>query len=184
MNRVENPEEILEVLRKDSFWKTAYFGIVMQNIVANTVGGQREAAELFCTNCKERCCSNKNHLHIADVLRFYYSGLEMFIPTFFPLPKGNKCQMLKPEGCSLQRLQRPLICVSFFCDPVSERYTDLYLLSRQIRAGMEALVKIFWIESGKISPASLDRQVKILTTLQQAYLEYKDERKENMPSTN
>ena len=183
MNRVEKPEEILKVLRNDSFWKTAYFGIVMQTVVANTVCGQSEAAELFCTNCKEHCCSNKNHLHIADVLRFYYSGLEILIPEFFPLPEGNKCQMLKPEGCSLQRLQRPLICVSFFCDPVAERYTDLYLLGKQIRAGMEALVKIFWIESGKISPASLDKQVKILRTLQRAYLEYKDEKEGDMPST-
>ena len=73
--------------------------------------------------------------------------------------------------------------MSFFCDPVAERYTDLYLLGRQIRAGMEALVKIFWIESGKISPASLDKQVKILRTLQRAYLEYKDEKEGDMPST-
>ena len=181
MNRVENPEEILELLRNNFFSKTSYFGIVMQSVVVNTSAGQREAVELFCANCKEHCCSNKNHLHIADVLRFYYSGLEMFIPEFLPLPEGNKCQMLKPEGCSLQRFQRPLICVSFFCDPVSERYTDLYLLGRQIRTGMEALVKLFWIESGKISPASLDKQVNILTTLRQAHLEYKDERKENLP---
>lgn len=175
MNRVEKPEEILRVLRKGSFWKTAYYGIIMQNVVANTTLGQDEAAEFFCAGCEERCCLNKNHLHIADVLRFYYSGLEMHIPKFLPLPEGNKCQMLTSEGCSLKRFQRPLVCISFFCDPVAEKFTDLYLLSKMTRAAMEALVKIFWMESGKVNKASMEKQTRILRTLQKTYLEYKNE---------
>jgi hypothetical protein len=147
----------------------------MQNVVANTTVGQNEATDIFCAACEERCCLNKNHLHIADVLRFYYSGLEMYIPEFLPLPEGNQCQMLTPEGCSLKRFQRPLVCISFFCDPVSEKFTDLYLLSKQIRVAMEALVKIFWIESGKINKTSLEKQEEILKELRQTYLEYKNE---------
>ena len=184
MNRVENPKKIVKILDSSFLKMTSYFGIVMQNVVVNTIAGQNETVEFFCTNCKERCCLNKNHLHIADVLRLYYSGLELYMPRFLPLPDGDKCKMLTPKGCSLKRFQRPLVCVSFFCDPVSEKSTDLYLLGKQIRTGMEALVKLFWIETGKISPASLDRQVKILTTLRQAYLEYKDERKGDLSGTN
>lgn len=183
MNRVENLNEIVKILNNSFLKKTAYFGLAMQNIVSDLAKDQRKVTELFCGSCKERCCLNKNHLHIADVIRFYYSGLELYIPKFLPLPEGDSCKMLTPEGCLLERFQRPLVCVSFFCDPVSERYTDLYLLGRQIRTGMEALVKLFLIETGKINNASLDKQVRILKTLTQAHLEYKDERKVDMPST-
>lgn len=173
MNRVMNPEKIVEQLKNNFYPKTSYYGIVMQSVVSGTILGQNKVANEFCSSCKERCCLNKNHLHIADVLRFYYSGLETWMPEFLPLPEGDGCKMLTDKGCSLNRVKRPLVCVSFFCDPVSERYTQLYLLAKQLRAAMEALVKIWKMESGEISKRSMPRQERILEGLQKMALEYK-----------
>lgn len=173
MNRAESPEKIIEQLKNSFYPKTSYYGIVLQSVVSGTMLGQKAASEEFCSGCKERCCLNKNHLHIADVIRFYYSGLDSWMPNFLPLPEGNRCKLLTEKGCSLTRVERPLICVSFFCEPVAERYTELYLLTKQLRAAMEAVVKIWRMETGEASKRSMPQQERILDGLQKMALEYR-----------
>jgi Fe-S-cluster containining protein len=177
MNRAENPKEIIELLQNNFYPKTSYYGIVVQAAVTGTMFGQEAVAHEFCGSCQGVCCYNKNHLHIADVLRFYYSGLTHWMPQFLPLPEGDRCKMLGPIGCSLTRIQRPLVCVSYFCEPVAERYTELYILTRQLRAAMEALVKVWRMETGEVNRRSMPQQERILEGLQKMAMEYKREEK-------
>jgi Fe-S-cluster containining protein len=177
MNRAKNPKEVLEILENNFFPKTAYYGIIMQSAVSYTMLGQQEVGKEFCSKCKGGCCYNKNHLHIADVLRFYYSGLTSWMPEFLPLPKGDRCKMLTDTGCSLKRVQRPLICVSFFCDMVAEKYTELYMIGKQIRAAAEALVKVWRIEQGEANKRTMANQERIIGGLRRMVLEYRCEEK-------
>ena len=176
LNRIEDPNGLLKTLEKAWLPKTAYYGIVLQNAVTQTISHQDTASRDMCSSCTQPCCSNANHLHIADVLRFYYSGLDYMIPTFVPLPRGSVCSKLSDKGCTLIRSVRPLICVSFFCERAAEKYTELYLIGKGLRIAMEALTKLYLSESGIISRKEMARQIETLKQFKQQLAEYRDER--------
>jgi hypothetical protein len=177
INRVEDPGPMLRSLEKIWLPKTAYYSIVLQNSVTYTITQQDEAARDMCSSCTQTCCINANHLHAADVLRFYYSGLDYMIPVFVPLLKGPTCSKLGDRGCTLIRSLRPLICISFFCQRAAEKYTDLYLLGKGLRAAMEALTKLYLSESGKIGKKEMARQIETLKQFTQQLVEYRNERR-------
>lgn len=71
---------------------------------------------LTCPSCKDPCCTGqKVFYNRADIL--YLIALNE------PLPPGqtrntasSPCRYLCPDGCTLQRIWRPYVCVWFLCE--------------------------------------------------------------------
>ncbi len=184
-NRVKDIDEALVQLIKNegSYRKTPYYARLLQRFVIVSTDEQEYFANTRCSVCRDRCCKNVNHLHLADILRYYFSVPRMwFIPEFNKAreiedkrSREEPCKYYSELGCVLNRRVRPLICAQFICDedvalPVVGN--KLLTVCKAVRSAMEDVVELFHIEMGKCDSERLEHVTKRLQLYEDTLAEY------------
>ena len=89
---------------------------------------------ISCPSCPEICCCRACvWLDYRDLLFLHLVGIQ--IPEAQLLShRGEQCRYIGPEGCSLDRIQRPFVCTYYLCPAqtqyLRERSTHLHGLSK------------------------------------------------------
>ncbi len=184
-NRVKDIDEALVQLIKNegSYHKTPHYARLLQRFVIVSADEQEYFANTRCGVCRDRCCKNVNHLHLADILRYYFSVPRMwFIPEFNKAreiedkrSREEPCKYYSELGCVLNRRVRPLICAQFICDedaapPVVGN--KLLTVCKAVRSAMEDVVELFHIEMGKCDSERLEHVTKRLQLYEDTLAEY------------
>lgn len=184
-NRVKDVDEALVQLIKNegSYRKTPHYAKLLQRFIVVSTEDQEHFANKACSVCRDRCCKNVNHLHLADILRYYFSVPRMwFVPEFDKAreiedkrSRDEPCRYYSELGCVLNRRVRPLICAQFICDvdralPVVGN--KLLAIGKAVRLAMEDVVKLFHIEIGICDSERLEDVTKRLQLYEDTLAEY------------
>lgn len=184
-NRVKDVDEALVQMIKNegSYHLTPHYAKLLQRFVDVSRKDQEFFARNACSVCCDRCCKNVNHLHLADIIRYYFSVPRMwFIPEFEKAreiedkkSRDEPCKYYSDLGCSLNRRVRPLICAQYICDVnVAQSVVGKRLLTicKAVRSAMEDLVELFHIEIGKRDSERLEHVTKRLQLYEDTLAEY------------
>lgn len=184
-NRVKNIDEALvQIIKNDGSYRlTPHYAKLLQRFVDVSKKDQEFFARNACGICSDRCCKNVNHLHLADVLRYYFSTpLIRYIPEFEEAreiedkrSREEPCKYYSDLGCILNRRVRPLICVQFICDNhVAQSVVGkrLIIICKAVRSAMEDLVMLFHIEIGICDSERLEEVTERLQSYEDTLAEY------------
>ncbi len=102
----------------------------------------------ICTNCTEICCQRAwVWADFRDLLFLHLAGVQ--VPDQQLLgQQGGHCRYGSPEGCRLDRIQRPFVCTWYLCPAQTrilkkqpaemKRISDSLQQIKQLRREMEA----------------------------------------------
>lgn len=100
---------------------------------------------VICADCGGLCCvSGKYHFSAVDLIVYYVTGTELFIPDF----AGKGCIYLQGERCLMSPQLRPFNCITFVCEQLEVRLPPgqkelFYALERELRNLYQDLLHIF-----------------------------------------
>ena len=180
-NRVKELDKVLvQIIKNDGSYRlTPHYARMLQRFVDVSVKDQEKFTSELCSVCRGKCCNNVNYLHLADVLRFYFSVPMMrFIPEFETAreiedkrSREEPCKYHSDLGCILNRRVRPLVCVQFICkeDVVGK---ELLTVCKSVRRAMEDLIELFHIEIGKCDSERLEEVTERLQSYEDTLAKY------------
>jgi hypothetical protein len=113
--------------------------------------GEKISAAVLCAACGGRCCEKgKYHFTALDLLVFFVTGTELFVPSF----AGLGCPFLRQGACLMEPAFRPFICVTFHCEVLEARLEPpdlarVYELESLLRNHYERMERLFGKRLGR-----------------------------------
>jgi hypothetical protein len=88
-------------------------------------------AEITCPQCKDPCCTaHAIFFNQTDMLSLVAMGISL-PPGQTRVRPGAPCRYLTPNGCRLQRIARPYVCVWFLCEAQMDLFWEERALTQR-----------------------------------------------------